>query len=99
MLSLLLRHFHNFLENLKGYKGLGNGWVTIFNGYQYKKTPQPRSLKLVDEPAEDGEEILLFVEFRTWDLESQQIKLNRIKNEVHQHIYFRFLLQFFYFEI
>ena len=42
MLSQYL-HFIIFLKNLKGYKHLGDGWVTIFNGYQYKKTPRAQS--------------------------------------------------------
>ena len=33
------------------------------------------------------------MEFRTWDLEGKQIKLDEIKNQVYKQIYFRFLLQ------
>ena len=33
------------------------------------------------------------MEFRTWDLEGQQIKLNGKKYQIHKQIYFRFLLQ------
>ena len=35
--------FYNFFFNSKGYKNLGNGWVTIFNRYQYKRTPERQS--------------------------------------------------------